>query len=109
MSRGNLPVVVRLEEGLRERVLVEVAKTNRRRPKLEYSLSQFIREAIVEKLGHKERSAKSRNRGKYVCNCCKQEITLSEVSYCISLLTGGTEYFCKTCDLQAIAAHLPPN
>lgn len=109
MSRGNLPIVVRLEDRLRERLLEEVASVNRRRPKLEYSISSFVREAIVEKLGHKERSKKSRDKKKYLCRCCKQKKAIEEIASSMKLLTGETEYTCSTCEFAFASNVFPPN
>lgn len=109
MSRGNLPVVVRLEDRLRVRLQEEVARVNRRRPKLEYSLSQFIREAIVEKLGHKERSAKSRDKKKYLCRFCKEKKAIEGISSQMKLLTGEIEYTCAGCEFDNAVRNSPPN
>jgi predicted SprT family Zn-dependent metalloprotease len=99
MSKGNQAIVVRLEEKLRIRVAGEVNDVNRRRPTLEYSLSHFVREAIIEKLAHRERSRKTRKGKQYTCRSCKGVYDIVAVGSVMTLLTGEKEYTCLHCEL----------
>jgi hypothetical protein len=98
MSNGNRPVLVRLEPRLREAVEKAVEKSNRHRPRMEYTISSFVREAIVEKLAHRERSAGKRKPTEHQCEFCMGWFDIADIDSTMELLGGGNIFRCIDCD-----------
>jgi len=98
MGKGSPVVVLRLPRALIEMVGEVVDNVNRRHPKREYTKSDFIREAIREKLAHRARSKKTRIGKRFKCFQCEVSSPITELAWERKLITGETEYCCADCD-----------
>lgn len=64
MSKGSPVICLRVPPGLHGELLAEVEKVNTHHAKSEISVQGFILEAIKEKIAHRKRSRRTRDRRK---------------------------------------------
>lgn len=100
MSRGSQMYAVRLGADLIRKIQEITDSRNKRRKKGTYTASDFIRQAIEEKLKHSARSRKTRRPAAIVCCFCDCIITDTGSCKAWTNLHGETEYVCSRCDAE---------
>jgi len=97
MSKGSNIVNVRIEDGLYERMAEEVHTHNERSADAQWSLSDWIRKAIMEKIAHADRGRQKTRERRYQCVQCNNRFNINKIAYVVKPLYGKREYTCEFC------------
>jgi hypothetical protein len=102
MSAGNQIVNVRFEEGIIDRIREEVQLHNERSADSQWSVSDWMRKAVLEKIAHADRSRKRSGEKRYQCYQCKHQFAVTKIAYVVKPLYGKREYTCEFCSRVGI-------
>jgi len=109
MSRGTPMFAFRFVPELRAKVTSICLARNMKRKKSKYSVSDFVRDAVAEKIAHLERSKQRLKVGaRLKCCKCGDGVDHTNIAYQMQLLTGEIEYTCVPCDLLRPVSLIPP-
>jgi len=97
MSAGNKIVNVRFEDGLYARLQEEIEKRNQGSRGEVWSISDYVRVAVLEKVAHSERGRKQVKVKKFTCEQCTQQFDMTKVGFLVKPLFGKKEYTCVYC------------
>jgi len=97
MSAGNKIVNVRFDDGLYHRIEEEVARRNSGTRGVVWTLSDYVRNAVMEKIAHSDRARVQKRIRKFVCEQCDQKFDHKHIGYIVKPLFGKTEYTCVYC------------
>jgi len=97
MSAGNKILNVRIEDALYERMQEELTRRNEASAEAVWTMSDYVRKAVLEKISHADRSRKKTGERRYECKDCGQRFDLRKIAYVIKPLFGKREYTCQFC------------
>ncbi len=97
MAKGSCIVNVRFEESLLERVKEELAGHNEKSSDAQWSLSDWVRKAVMEKIAHADRGRKKSGEKRYECKECGNRYPIGKIAYVVKPLFGKREYSCHFC------------
>ena len=97
MSAGNRIINVRFEDGMYERIVEEVERRNGSSKDAVWTVSDFIRNAAIEKIAHLDRGRCQNRIRKFTCEQCGQKHPMTKIGYLVKPLFGHKEYTCVYC------------
>ncbi len=103
MSAGNKIVNVRFEDALHERMQEELTRRNEVTSEAVWSMSDYIRRAVQEKIAHADRGRKKTGERRYECRDCGHRFDINKIAYVVKPLFSKKEYVCVFCQRVTIA------
>ncbi len=97
MSKGSKIVNVRIEDQLHERMQEELTRRNELTSQSVWSMSDYIRQAVMEKIAHADRSRKKTGERRYECRDCGHRFDIQKIAYVVRPLFGRKEHVCVFC------------
>ncbi len=97
MSVGSKIVNVRFEDAFMDRIHEEIERRNEASREAPWSLSDYIRNAVREKIAHADRSRGQKRVRKFVCAYCGERMPFTKVGYTLKPLFGPKETTCVYC------------
>lgn len=103
MSKGNAIVNLRVEDSLLERLKEEVAQHNEKSSDAVWTISDYVRKAVLEKIAHSDRGRKKAGKKLYPCIECGQMFETKKMAHMVKPLFGKREYTCQFCIRVTVA------
>jgi len=97
MSAGNAIVNIRVDEAMLDRMNEELERRNANTKEGEWTLSDYVRAAIREKIAHSDRSRCSKQDKKFRCNECDYKFSMNKLGYFVKPLFSPKVYTCVYC------------
>ena len=97
MSAGNRIVNVRFDESTYSRVQEEVERRNDVSRDAVWTVSDYVRSAVLEKIAHSDRGRCRKKDKRFKCRDCQQTHSEKHLAYYVKPLLGPQEKICVYC------------
>jgi len=97
MSAGNKIVNVRFDDSAYARMTEEVERRNGASRDAVWTVSDYVRNAVLEKIAHSDRGRGRKKDKRFKCRDCQQTHSEKHLGYYIKPIFGRTEKICVFC------------